>query len=90
MITRCSVINVKYLLQLYKFSLAKLYNQQFYKFIPHENNMDHSVAVEKTIGSLVLNPSQNLILLFNYFYNLYDETNLHDGDVYKIIANVLI
>ena len=45
--------------------------------------MDHSITVEKNIGSLVLNPPQNLSLLFNQFNSLSDETNLHD-DVDKI------
>ena len=47
--------------------------------------MDHSTTVEKNIGSLILNPPQNLSLLFNHFNSLSDETNLHDDDVDKII-----
>ena len=66
------------------FPFGKLNNQQFYKFLLHENNMDHSITVEKNIGSLVLNPPQNLSLLFNQFNSLSDETNLHNDDVDKI------
>ena len=46
--------------------------------------MDHSITVEKNIGSLVLNPPQNLSLLFNQFNSLSDETNLHNDDTDKI------
>ena len=46
--------------------------------------MDHSITVEKNIGSLVLNPPQNLSLLFNQFNSLSDETNLHNDDIDKI------
>ena len=59
-------------------------NQQFYKFLLHENNMDHSINVEKNIRSLVLNPPQNLSSFFNQFNSLSGETNLHDDDVDKI------
>ena len=63
------------------FPFGKLNNQQFYKFLPHEKNLDHSITIEKNIGFLVLiNAPQNLSLLLNQFSCLSDETNLHDVD----------
>ena len=50
----------------------------------HENNMGHSIAVEKYIGSLVLNPLQNWSLFFNQFNSLSVQTNLHHDDIDKI------
>ena len=45
--------------------------------------MDHSITVKKNIRSPVLNPLQNLSLLFNHFNSLSDETNLPDDDIDK-------
>ena len=45
--------------------------------------MDHSITVKKNTGSPVLNPLQNLNLLFNHFNSLSDETNLPDDDIDK-------
>ena len=49
------------------FPFRKLNHKQVYKFLLHENNMDHSTTVKKNIESLILNPPQNLSLLFNHF-----------------------
>ena len=46
--------------------------------------MGHSIAVEKYIGSLVLNPLQNWSLFFNQFNSLSVQTNLHHDDIDKI------
>ena len=42
------------------------------------------LLLKRNIGSLVLNPPQNLSLLFNQFNSLSEETNLHDDNVDKI------
>ena len=42
------------------------------------------LLLKKNIGSVVLNPPQNLSLLFFQFNSLADETNLQDDDVDKI------
>ena len=46
--------------------------------------MNHSITGGKNIGSLALNPPQNLSLLFDQFNSSSNETSLHDDDVDKI------